>query len=333
MENYLKNESASGITWHLSPLKVSMRCMGLIAAMASFTACTRAPTPPQRVQWPVMGTVASVSFRGEAEDRYEVREVAAGVYDSVNELLSAWDKDSELSRFARANTNDLSLVSPSVRPCYECAFRIARESGNAFNPRLGARLRELGFTRVSDVDLGAIAKGFAVDAAYDELVRTGYATRPLGGALLLDLGGNLRSVAGTWRTGIRNPFAATDASLPPHAATITLTNGESVATSGNYERFVVKDGRRVSHILDGRTGTPVEGIAGVTVLAQSAMLADALSTTLFVLGPKDGSAFLAMHYPNAAALWIPDEPDSPSIIATPTMRSRLQSPTFPIRAD
>jgi len=278
-----------------------------------------------------MGTVAALSFRGETGDRYEVREAVAGVYDRVNAKLSAWDEDSELSRFARAKTNDLSFVSDDVRPCYECAFRLARESGNAFNPRLGATLRDLGFTRVSDVDLGAIAKGFAVDAAYDELVATGYARRPDGGALLIDLGGNLRSAAGEWRTGVRNPFAATGESAPPHAAIIVLTNGEAVATSGNYERFVEKDGIRVSHILDGRTGQPVQGIAGVTVLAESAMMADGLSTTLFVLGPKAGMEFLAKHYPGTAALWIPDNPDDPCIIATPSMRPRLLSPIFPVR--
>ena len=295
----------------------------MFAAMLS-AACTRTP-PPHRVQWPVMGTVAAVSFRGVADDRYEVREIASGVYDRLNGLLSAWNPDSELSRFARSGSDDLSLVSPEVRPCYETAFKIAKESSGAFNPRLGARLRELGFTRVSNVDLGAIAKGFAVDVAYDEIVRSGYASRPSGGALLLDLGGNLRSVAGSWR------IAATDDSLPPHAAVIVLAAGEAVATSGSYERFVEKDGRRVSHILDGRTGAPVEGVAGVTVLAESAMLADALSTTLFVLGPDAGSTFLAAHHPGIAALWIPDTPDAPSIIATPAMRPRLNEPTFPVR--
>ena len=278
-----------------------------------------------------MGTVAALSFRGESDDRYEVREAVAGVYDRINSKLSAWDENSELSRFARGGKDDLSLVSDDMRPCYECAFRLARDSGNAFNPRLGAKLRELGFTRMSNVDLGAIAKGFAVDMAYGELVDTGYAKRPNDGALLIDLGGNLRSVAGKWRTGVRNPFAAMDESLPPHAAIIVLTNGEAVATSGNYERFVERDGRRISHILDGRTGQPVEGIAGVTVLADSAMMADGLSTTLFVLGPKAGLEFLAMHHPGTAALWIPDDPDKPYIIATPSMRPRLLSPIFPVQ--
>ena len=303
-----------------------LAAMTLSAALAA--GCARTPAPT-RIEWPVMGTAAAISFRGADEDRYEVREAVAGVYDRLNAKLSAWDDDSELSRFARLNTNDLSAVSDETRPCYAAAFRLARESGGAFNPRLGATLRELGFTRVSDVDLGAIAKGFAVDAAFDELARAGYAKRPPGGALLLDLGGNLRVVSGAWRTGVRNPFYAVDASQPPHAAVIALTNGEAAATSGNYERFVERDGVRVSHILDGRTGIPVEGIAGVTVIADSAMMADGLSTTLFVLGPKAGAEFLAGHHPGTAALWIPDDPEKPRIIATPAMRARLIDAEFP----
>ncbi len=129
---------------------------------------------------------------------------------------------------------------------------------------------------------------------------------------------------------MRNPFAAVDQSLPAHAAVIVLTNGEAVATSGNYERFVERDGIRISHILDGRTGEPVSGIAGVTVLADSAMMADGLSTTLFVLGPKDGAEFLAKHYPGTAALWIPDFPANPHVIATPSMAKRLVDPSFPV---
>ncbi len=310
-------------TFHLA-------AVALAAALAA--GCARTPAPT-RMEWPVMGTAPAISFRGGDEDRYEVREAVAGVYDRLNSKLSAWDDDSELSRFARLNTNDLSTVSDETRPCYEAAFRLALESGQAFNPRLGATLRELGFTRVSDFDLGAIAKGFAVDAAFDELVRAGYAKRPPGGALLLDLGGNLRVVSGVWRTGVRNPFYAVDSSQPPHAAVIALTNGEAVATSGNYERFVERDGVRVSHILDGRTGIPVEGMAGVTVLAGSAMTADGLSTTLFVLGPKAGAEFLATHYPGTAALWIPDTPHKPRIIATPAMRARLLDAEFPVSGD
>ena len=178
-------------------------------------------------------------------------------------------------------------------------------------------MRKVGFTRRSPMDLGAVAKGFAVDRAWEAL----------GGKidLLLDLGGNLRAFGGNWRTGVRNPFEQDKL-----AAAFDLRPGEAVATSGNYERFVERDGVRYSHILDARTGKPTTGIAGVTVVAASAMLADGLSTTLFVLGPEAGMEFLERHYPGTAALWIPDTPDQPKIIATLQMAARLVEPAFPV---
>ena len=288
-------------------------------------------TTPRRVEWPVMGTVAGLTFRGgEASAHDAVRESVQQTYVRLNALLSAWDPDSELCRLARAgDTNAFAHASAEVRPCYQAALDLAAASGNAFNPRVGARLRELGFSHgqpFCDFDLGAIAKGFAVDAA----VRALPSNLPFDG-LLVDLGGNLRAVRGSWRTGVRNPFG------DGLAAALVLADGESVATSGNYERFVERDGKRYSHILDGRTGEPVTGVAGVTVVTPptlGATLADGLSTTLFVLGPNEGVRFLreyAETYGAAQVLWIPDTPANPEILATPEMAARLADAAFPVR--
>lgn len=288
-----------------------------------FLACCHVPSPRiTRTQWPVMGTIAALSIRGGDDGDGRLQAAVNAVYIRLESLLSAWNPDSELSRLAHTGTtNWLSQVSTDVRPCYDAAFELADRSGRAFNPAVGAKLRELGVSgggAYADIDLGAIAKGFAVDAAA-RAVEARPGTVP---DLLIDLGGNLRIVGnGTWRTGVRNPFGS------DCAAVLVLTNGESVATSGNYERFIERDGIRYSHILDGRTGEPTHGIAGVTVVtprALGATLADGLSTTLFVLGPRAGADFLARWYPSAAALWIPDTPDQPKILATPQMARRLE---------
>jgi thiamine biosynthesis lipoprotein len=307
----------------------------LIAALAAgvpvMLALRGAAAPaPRRVEWPVMGTLAGLTFRGgDAAAQDAMRETVQRTYTHLEQLLSAWNPDSELCLLARAeNTNAFARASPETRPCYRAALDLAAASGNAFNPRVGARMRELGFSHgqhFCDFDLGAIAKGFAVDAACRALPLD----VPCAG-LLVDLGGNLRAVRGSWRTGVRNPFG------DGYAAVVTLTDGESVATSGNYERFVERDGVRYSHILDGRTGEPVSGIAGVTVVTPAtlgATLADGLSTTLFVLGPKEGARFLREHaeaYGAAQALWIPDTPEKPEILATPEMAARLTDAAFPV---
>ena len=202
-----------------------------------------------RDEWPTMGTVAGLTFRGAAPKRDAIRDLVQARYGRLEALLSAWNPDSELSRLSReGGTNWIGRVSPEAADCYRLALSLAERSGRAFNPWIGSKLRELGFSHgrhFADFDLGAIAKGFAVDAAWRDVTRA-FGTSDL----LIDLGGNLRVVGGTWRTGIRNPFG------PGYAATIVLTNGEAVATSGNYERFVEKNGVRYSHILDGRTGKP-----------------------------------------------------------------------------
>lgn len=287
----------------------------------------RSSKAKRTVRWPVMGTIAQVTLRGEGGGENAILSTVRATYDRLNGLLSAWDANSELSRLAAAGcTNWVEAVSDEVKPCYAAALKLADESGHAFNPYMGRKLRALGVGSgtYSDFDLGAIAKGYAVDRAAEEL---GKGTVPVP-PLLLDLGGNLRVVGdAVWRTCIRNPFAARKPDLPPYVALIALTNGESVATSGNYERFIEQNGLRLSHILDGRTGQPTSGVAGVTVVVPSdygAVLADGLSTTLFVLGPQKGAAFLAAHYPKALALWIPDTPEDPHLLATEDMSKRLE---------
>lgn len=235
-----------------------------------------------------MGTVAALSFRGASpSERGEMRAEVREVYASLAAKLNAWNPESELSRLT--TTNDWTAqVSPEVRPCYATAFRLMAESAKAFNPLLAAELRAKGFTRnAALIDLGAIAKGFAVDCAYAALVEKN-AQAP---DFLLDLGGNLRAGGGIWKVGVRNPFGS------GFCATVELQPGEALATSGTYERG--------NHILDGRTGeTAAAGVAFVTVLAPSAMLADGLSTTLFVLGAAEGRQFLARHYPTVCAFWV-----------------------------
>ncbi len=259
----------------------------------------------ERVEWPVMGTVAAIQTRTSpvaaqlkpsmSAARY--RELAQVVFADVEKLLNAHDPDSELSQLAHLSESEIlsscdkvkSMFEPWLltRPCYEAAFRLMNASGRAFNPRWRGE---------KTLDLGAIAKGFAVDVASDAICISGTDA-------LLDLGGNLKALKSRngphrpWKTGVLNPNGE------GYAATVELHEGEALATSATYYRG--------SHIYDGRTGKPVtNGVASVTVLCNSAMWADGLSTTLFVLGPDEGRAFLAAHQKELigdeqlAVLWI-----------------------------
>lgn len=241
------------------------------------------------IQWMSMGTIARVSFKGSASsfalpsmrssrgDNRCLVESVRSVYEEVERRLSIWNSESEISRYTA-----IGGVSPEMRPCYEAAFELQRKSGGVFNP----------FWRGKGTgpDLGGIAKGFAVDLAAAKLLREGMCQGAGSCDVLLDLGGNLKVVSGEWRTGIRNPSGEMQA--------IVLTNGMACATSGEYERG--------KHIYDGRTGLAVTNdLVSVTVVhPSSAMIADGLSTTLFVLGREEGEIYLRRHHPDAVAYWI-----------------------------
>lgn len=136
------------------------------------------------------------------------------------------------------------------------------------------------------IDLGGIAKGWAVDLAVAELVRHGVKSAAV------SAGGDSR-VLGTrqgepWRVGIKNPRIS---ERDGRATVITLPLADTaVSTSGDYERFFLAgdSGQRVHHILNPKTGRSAEGVMSVTIIGPEGLSTDALSTTVFILGPRRG---------------------------------------------
>ena len=289
------------------------------------------------------------------------QQIVAAAFSRVERDLSVFRPASEIARINQsAGSNRVTDIARDTAEVLACALRVARESGGAFDPTVSPLMKLWGFRggatggppaeaairatrdrvgwrhvrlavdpatdppRASisldrpgmQLDLGGIAKGFAVDRASDALRRAGV------GNFLVNLAGNMRGLGGPhagrqgWRIGIRDP-ARSDAWI----GTVTLADGEGIATSGSYERFVVLDGRRYAHIIDPRSGHPVAGILSVTVLAPSAMEADALSTALFVLGPDAGRGLLIAH-PGCQAVYLLDT-QPPRLLATAGLRTRL----------
>ena len=217
----------------------------------------------ERVEWPVMGTIAAVQFRGGSVDRDVVEAVRAS-FEKANAEFDAFDAQSAIRRTGKC--------SEFGKPCWDFAFRLKDETGGAFDPRWKGN---------GKLDFGAVAKGFAVDVAAAEVKAVSSSVD-----VLVDLGGNLKAVKGDWTVGVKD------------GESFVLHEGEACATSARYYRG--------DHIRDGRTGAAVtNGVHSVTVIhPKSAMLADGLSTTLFVLGREKGEAFLKKHYPEARAVWI-----------------------------
>jgi thiamine biosynthesis lipoprotein len=247
----------------------------------------------------------------------------ARILESVDARMSTYRADSELSRF-NAATTEPTPVSRDTLTVVEAALRMSRSSGGAFDPTVGPLVdlwgfgprnahgqvpsqdridevgRRVGYDKVGTgarppllrkrqgdvrLDLSSIAKGFGVDRVAEHLDRRGLRQ------YLIDIGGELRGRGygprgELWRIGIERPAGA-----PRTVQRVVRLGRQALATSGDYRIFFERDGQRYSHIIDPRNGRPVDhGLASVTVIAATAMAADALSTALMVLGPEAGFA-------------------------------------------
>jgi thiamine biosynthesis lipoprotein len=264
-----------------------------------------------------------------------IRAVLARVVDQ----MSTWEPDSAITRFNRAAAGEWLPMPPGLALVLACALHVAGASGGALDPTAGAlvslwgfgpagRYQQPGFAlpaaaqvelarqrggwqrlRVDvdalrmyqpggmELDLSAVAKGFAVDEVSRFLRSAGVVHH------LVDIGGELRG-AGMKPDG--QPWWV-DVQSPPGISGVTPTrialHGLSVATSGDYLQGFSANGRRYSHCIDPRSGSPVDnGVCSVTVLHPDCMLADAWSTALMVLGVTDGLAVAESQ--QLAAQWL-----------------------------
>jgi thiamine biosynthesis lipoprotein len=290
----------------------------------------------------VMGTRFVVEVA--APDPETARRACASAYRRIHDLelaLSTWRDDSLLSRLNREPADTWVAVDPETDLLLREARRVFVLTGGAFDPTVGplvslwreagrsgrlpdadalraaaervgfddrVRLATDGSRRVRllregvALDLGGIAKGFAADVAAWAAVRHG-AT-----ACRVNAGGDQGTAVGAppWApegfpVRVRDPEGAEADGLPGFAFPL---RGRGVATSGNYERFVTIGEQRYSHILDPRTGRPVENpVVQVTVLAATGTLADGLATGLVVAGREEGLA-LAESIPGVEALFV-----------------------------
>lgn len=312
-----------------------------------------------RVSRLAMGTLASVWLPvASGPAARAAAERALDEMARLETLMSDYRPDSELSELNRRAGGDWLKISADTFEVLSASLAYARATGGAFDPTCLPLMRLWGFrtpppgapavgrppspaelervlrvvghagleldatggrARLSRsgaaLDLGAIAKGHAVDRAAALLRAAGFS------CFQVDLGGNLAvgqppPGQAAWRIGIKDP---TDPSTP--FAVLALA-GEAVATSGGGERFVVLGGERFGHVMDPRKGKPVEGPLSSTVVAPTAMAADALSTVVQVLGLETTAALLARE--RAAALVLLGPAAAPRLAVSPALEARLE---------
>jgi thiamine biosynthesis lipoprotein len=242
--------------------------------------------------------------------------------ERINDRMSTWQPDSELSRFNKSREPGWFSVSAETAHVVTAAEAISALSDGAFDVTVGpvvnlwgfgpdgndngtpsqrqieTAMQRVGYRQLTVrafpsalrkqhadmyVDLSAIAKGFAVD----EVARLLDERRI--SSYLVEIGGELRARGSkrdgsAWKVAIEQPLPGERS-----AQSIVALRDMAIATSGDYRNYVEKGGRRYSHTIDPRTGRPIaHGLASVSVITASAMRADALATAIMVMGPDEG---------------------------------------------
>ena len=267
--------------------------------------------------FPVMGTVAELTFFTSPENARNAADAVTAVFDEVTNLCNIHDPESELSRLNATASEKPFVCSPELwylllesRKAFafsEGAFDITskplmdlwgfyRKRGDSLPTELEIAEAQsrvgLGKVIFNDVDrsvkftvsgmsldLGGIAKGYAVDRAFEVVSKFGIRRG------VINLGGNLRLLPepppgkSAYLVGVKNPGNKNELLNE----TLELCD-VSLSTSGDYERFVTIGGVRYGHIMNPVTGRPTQGTHSVTVIAPSALLADWLSTAIFLRG-------------------------------------------------
>jgi thiamine biosynthesis lipoprotein len=244
-------------------------------------------------------------------------------FDRLDALMSVWRVGSDVLRINAAAGERAVPVSAEVREALHAARTISEWTGGKFDVTFGAladvwkfdhdqdntvpdpaairsRLALIDYRQIviddhagtvfvkrkgMRVHLGGIGKGYAVERAAALLRRAGLRD------FMIQAGGDLyvagRNDGRPWRLGINDPRGAQGQSF----ATLDLSDG-TFSTSGDYARSFMKDGVRYHHLIDPATGQPARGCRSVTIVADSPLLADGLSTGVFILGPVEGMALI-----------------------------------------
>jgi thiamine biosynthesis lipoprotein len=313
----------------------------LIVLVATILAsCTPSTVTEAHVYGPTMGTTYNVKFVPvEGINEQKLKQQIEQILVNINQLMSTYIQDSELSRFNQWNSIEPFDMSPQTIDVLNEAKRLADISAGVLDVTVGPLVNLWGFGPQShpekiptdeqikftqqlvgiekltvgpnwasktnpnlSVDLSTIAKGYAVDQVA-QLLQTHQI-----GNFLVEIGGEMR-ISGLkasgkmWTIAIEKPQAEQRS-----VQQIISIGNNAVATSGDYRIYYEQDGTRYSHLIDPSTGYPItHNLVSVTVIHPSSMTADGLATALIVMG-KEKAIVLAKKY-NIAVFLITKEKD------------------------
>jgi thiamine biosynthesis lipoprotein len=326
----------------IAPFALSLRSMGAVLVLIA-NAGRAADLPVVTWQGQTMGSGYTVKIVGADLAPAQVEALKTEVEQrlkEVNRQMSHYQPDSELSQFNRAPAKTPFKVSPEFAWVVRFALEMNRLSHGAFDPTLAPVINLWGFGEKTDrravppeaelkaalaktgcqhlsvtaqdellkdipeltLNLSGVAKGFGVDEMVRVLRGHGFTNcyASIAGEVKVQ-GHNPRGT--NWLLGISAPISNWREN-DPMAAAVSISN-QALSTSGDYQKFFLDaQGHRLSHIMDPKTGWPVQhDVGGVSVVAPDSMTADAIATALFVLGREEGMRFIET-WTNAAALFI-----------------------------
>lgn len=275
-----------------------------------------------RVSRPQMGTIVNVTFIGDPTTAGKVSAAVFREIDRIEGLMSARRAGSDIARVNSRASGEAVEVSDETAAILQRAARISEETDGSFDvtfaaleplwdfrapsfappppSRVKALLPLVNYRNMRIVKntvffarpgmrigLGAIAKGYAVERGIAVLKRFGVRDA------IVEAGGDLQAIGNRhgrrWIAGLRHPRRQSI------LLTIELEDGDAVATSGDYERCVVRGNARYHHIIDPRTGFPAQSFSSVTVVSKNPVLSDAYATAIFVMGMEKARPFLERH--------------------------------------
>ena len=310
----------------------------ILLSAVFLTACDKLFSPKvDHFYGQTMGTsyTVSISALPKSISISNIKAEVQAVLDDVNQKMSTYKNDSEISLFNIAPENEWFDISQNTYDVVNEGLRLSEISHGAFDMTVGPIVNLWGFgpenqpEEVPDqnelnlllqrvgfqylhlhnnklkikkdkniyLDLSAIAKGFAVDEVVKYLLTQGVENA------LIEIGGELRAIGQKepgrmWRVAIETPTANMRS-----VQKIIELRGVGLATSGDYRNYFEVDGRRYSHTLNPKTGYPISHkLASVSVISSNCMEADGLATALLVMGEVNGKVFAEEH--NIAAFFI-----------------------------
>jgi len=343
-------EYEEGVFMHrrLSILSLVILLLTTVVVAGCFSTNLFAPKPYKETQF-LMDTIIEITAYGPGAE--EGVKASFAEFQRLHTLTNNFDENSQVSQINKMAGKSKVVVDPDLVHIITFSQQVSDKLGDSFDITVGPLTKLWGIGHKGEfipsqaeidkvlplvnyhlvevdntantvylsqigmaLDLGGIAKGYATDKAIEVLKARGITSA------LVNAGGDVRVIGNKpdgkpWRIGVQHPRLTDGIS-----AKLSLTEWDTMETSGDYQRFIMKDGIRYSHILNPRTGWQPREVASVTMVTNSSTYGDILSKPIFVLGVEKGLELLKQFPGNEAIIITIDG----KTIITPGLEGKIE---------